>query len=504
MAVTYKYQQNFYGGASSGYVKYNIAPDIYATRLADGETFTVTGQAYDSTAKPVSVSLECVFPDYPGEAPELGRVSVSANRGAAFTFTVRCTLRRPSDASSRLFSFVPGFTVWGSGGGTSTVSGTVARGLTHRVSPVITALALEDTNETALSMGTLVQKHSVLRCASAVRTDPLDTTTAVKNRTLTIGGKTWRVEGDSAILPESSDFAGDTEYELAVTDTRGLTAVSRGMLHFAPYTPPRVADFSIERCAAETLDSGETVYALDDESPFVWLNLEADVTGINGRNSFTAVISAENLSFTVAAGQDGGRILLEHCRDAVTGEFSVSREWLFTLALADRFESVSYQCRIAASGAIFNIERTGAAVGMRSTGKESNPLFEVAYPAVFYAGLFDGEGNELGANSYSSGERLIGSWFGKPLYRKVREVYSLSTSAADPSRIDMGIRPSRVVNICGFVKTNSYGDIPVNCYHSSAIRAFARPDGLTGSIVAYAGTGCSNSGAVFIVDYTKT
>jgi hypothetical protein len=43
--MAYAYQQNMFDGASYGYVKYNISPDL-GTVVSPGTTITITGQAY--------------------------------------------------------------------------------------------------------------------------------------------------------------------------------------------------------------------------------------------------------------------------------------------------------------------------------------------------------------------------------------------------------------------------------------------------------------------------
>ena len=40
--ATYAYQQNMFDGASAGYVKYNISPDL-GTVVSAGTTITITG-----------------------------------------------------------------------------------------------------------------------------------------------------------------------------------------------------------------------------------------------------------------------------------------------------------------------------------------------------------------------------------------------------------------------------------------------------------------------------
>ena len=44
--MAYAYQQNMFDGASYGYVKYNISPDL-GTVVSPGTTITITGQAFD-------------------------------------------------------------------------------------------------------------------------------------------------------------------------------------------------------------------------------------------------------------------------------------------------------------------------------------------------------------------------------------------------------------------------------------------------------------------------
>ena len=56
MMAVYAYQQNDRGGASTGYVRYNVSPDV-GQSVAPGEVITVSGQAFHRGAAHACASV---------------------------------------------------------------------------------------------------------------------------------------------------------------------------------------------------------------------------------------------------------------------------------------------------------------------------------------------------------------------------------------------------------------------------------------------------------------
>lgn len=81
--ATYKYQQNFFDGASYGYVKYNITPD-FGTYVAPDETITITGQMYNNVNKTRCIEVGT----YVNGASRITYINKTVNKGSVATFTM--------------------------------------------------------------------------------------------------------------------------------------------------------------------------------------------------------------------------------------------------------------------------------------------------------------------------------------------------------------------------------------------------------------------------------
>lgn len=82
-------------------------------------------------------------------------------------------------------------------------------------------------------------------------------------------------------------------------------------------------------------------------------------------------------------------------RTAITGSYANTSNHAFTVTLADSFTAVVVQLTVPKAGGIFNIERTGVAMGMRSSGTQAQPLTESAYPVHCYAGVWGEDGKRI-------------------------------------------------------------------------------------------------------------
>ena len=107
--MAYAYQQNVWDGASYGYVKYNISPDL-GTVVSAGTTITITGQAYfkNRANKSIEVSTEA------GNTYRSSFVNINIPKATATTFTLRFHMWELSDAwgSTRVVTAPINFTLW--------------------------------------------------------------------------------------------------------------------------------------------------------------------------------------------------------------------------------------------------------------------------------------------------------------------------------------------------------------------------------------------------------
>ena len=106
--MAYAYQQNMFDGASYGYVKYNISPDL-GTVVSPGTTITITGQAYFKNRANKSVEVSTTA----GATYRSSFVNVNIPKATATTFTLRFQMWELSDAwgSSRVVSAPLNFTL---------------------------------------------------------------------------------------------------------------------------------------------------------------------------------------------------------------------------------------------------------------------------------------------------------------------------------------------------------------------------------------------------------
>lgn len=390
--------------------------------------------------------------------------------------------------------------------GSETVSNwteTQLRLVRERYAPQISA-AWNDLTDIHSRFGVYVQGKSRLRCSITVTLDTAaDPAIASASRLLNIGGVMY-TSGDGTFEVPTEALSGSNAYTLSVTDSYGQTGTAAGTLTVTAYRAPELTRLEIQRYVERTSETGAVYYEADDDGNRVWVTMNGAVSPVNGKNATTVTVNYAGADHALTSYSDGRAFSFDRDRSLITAQFAESQEWALTVTVSDMFGAASYAVLLPKAGAIFSIEKGGVAVGMRCTGTQTDRRFQCAYPATFTAGIFDADGKPIGGNKAEyilDTEQEVGTFFGQKLYRKCAQISSLSTSSSSPTSVDMGITPAHIVRIDGYVSTNSYGDLPINCYHSSSVRAFCRPDGVTGKLIAY--TGSSNSGAVIIVEYTK-
>ena len=209
--------------------------------------------------------------------------------------------------------------------------------------------------------------------------------TAVRRRLL-LAGEEYLLGGDGAELGEVN-LSGSVDYTLEVTDSHGLTGSFSGRLALLPYAAPKISGLAFERYSVHVSPQGESLYEPDDGSDTVRVTAKGAVSALNGLNAWT--LEAEYSDgetqgqALLASGADGRALSYENDRQLFGALLSESRTWSVRVTLTDQFESAVYDVAVPKAGGLFNIERGGVAVGMRSTGTRTDKKFEVNYPAVF-------------------------------------------------------------------------------------------------------------------------
>lgn len=144
--MAYAYQQNMWDGASYGYVKYNITPDL-GTVVSAGTTITITGQAYfkNRTNKSIEVSTEA------GSTYRAAYVNVNIAKATVTNFTLSFPMWELSSdwGTSRVVSAPLNFTLWsaancdGDGDQTMNPNLQAISYLTYRISPAAKQVGFE-------------------------------------------------------------------------------------------------------------------------------------------------------------------------------------------------------------------------------------------------------------------------------------------------------------------------------------------------------------------------
>ena len=155
--MAYAYQQNVWDGASYGYVKYNISPDL-GTIVSAGTTITITGQAFfkNRVNKSIEVSTSA------SSSYRFAYVNVNIPKATVTNFTLQFQMWELSEewGTTRIVDAPISFTMWsdanasGNGDGTVNPNLQAISYLTYRISP---AAKLVDFERYALSGSSYVK-----------------------------------------------------------------------------------------------------------------------------------------------------------------------------------------------------------------------------------------------------------------------------------------------------------------------------------------------------------
>lgn len=258
-----------------------------------------------------------------------------------------------------------------------------------RTAPVISGISWSESGTTHISrFGNPVQGKTIPVLSFSVALDTAaDPGITVGNRQITIDGKTYTPGTNSCTLAVIT-ASGSVAFSITVTDSYGQTATYSGSVTVLAYTPPSLTGLDINRYASYLDSGGHTVYELDDDGNKLWFDGSITVqTALgSGTNSWTLkIIPSGGTAITTVSNSSTASVTYTHQRTFLTGNYDNSISYDFTVTLSDQLTTKTYEVNVPKAGGYFNIEKSGVAVGMRSTGTENSKLFECAYPAKFYA-----------------------------------------------------------------------------------------------------------------------
>ncbi|MCR4622682.1 MAG: hypothetical protein K5663_11435 [Clostridiales bacterium] len=408
IAVTYTPKSKIHGYATASDGT-SIYYGIDADNLAQGEKMPV--RLYFTAKQAVTSVSFNILGNHGGNGYRL--VSKTASAGGVWdsTFTFTLPTSDPSEWTQRISSSTSiDIVITYKGSDNFVETGYVTTSLKlvrERIAPAL-SLTFTDTSDVYTDFGVYVQRQSDFSAAASVTLDTgADSGNAVTSLTLTINGNKYGAVNsvfDVGTLP----FSGSVPWTLEAKDSYGVTGSISGNLTLAPWAPPSLTSIAPERYSAEVDTGGQTVYYPDDGGVDIRISLAGSVTPVNGLNAWTLVMTAasgqDTYTRTLLTGTDGQAISLTEDRSVFNAQLAANRNWAVTLTLSDSFVSVVYDgIVIPKAGAIFNIEKTGVAVGLRSTGTEDDPLFQVAYRTYLNGPLAIASLVRLNGRAYDTG-----------------------------------------------------------------------------------------------------
>lgn len=326
--------------------------------------------------------------------------------------------------------------------------------LYERIAPVISNVRFTDKNPInpyEKYGGYVLGGQSVPEIAGVVQLDPLDPnlTATHKIEITTVidpgGTNTTReliasVEGKypdtlALVLPEHIQYDlssgnGLCEYHYTITDSAGNSSSEMGYIFLYDYNLPVLTGVTglatVERYVEKVSDDGTVSYPASEDGEQLRVSYALDVSaiGFTIRNNWTmdvryGIDGAEGYT-DITAARDGSDLDSGECaqdRTLLEGiVFPASSRWYVTLTVTDDLgNSVQLTGYIDKAGGYANIEKHGAAIGMRTTATADHKKFEVArgYESIFYGGI-------RGVNILTSEEvDTGGKWLnGKTIYAK--------------------------------------------------------------------------------------
>ena len=383
--------------------------------LAYGESCSLT-----VTARPALAVTKVTVEIRPGTLSAVATYStdrsIAANGAASMAYTLSIPADMNTAMSSRINAAQIRITFTGANGTTYT-SGWVSavnsgdsqtfKLLKTRSAPAISAVTWGESGTSHLSAyGSLIAGKTIPTLSFTVTLDTdADSGIGYQSRVLVLDDKSYTLSANSGTLQPISE-SGTVSYTITVTDSYGQVGTLSGSVTALAYTPPTLSGVAISRYVASLNTQGQTIYELDDDGTSLWFDAEITVqTSLgSGTNKWSLKITpAGGTAINVLTNSSLATKTYNHDRTVLTATYANTSTFDFTIELSDAFTTVTYQVSVPKAGGIFNIETTGVAVGMRSTGTEENPLFEVAYESRFNAIVYDRNGNEISGTPDDTG-----------------------------------------------------------------------------------------------------
>jgi len=336
----------------------------------------------------------------------------------------------------------------------STQQGSVSDFLYRRIAPVISGVRFADKNPVdpyGKYDGYVLGGQSIPEITGIVQLDPLDPNLTAKHkieiltiaepgstgadRELIVDASAGLAETLRPVLPERVGYSdaninSECDCRYTVTDSAGNSAVWTEHIRLYNYDTPRLVNLAgfpvAERYIERVGDDGAVSYPTSEDGEQLRVSYALTVSaigstirnnwimdvryGIDGAENYTEIAAARNGSDLDSGDRAQDRTLLEGMI------FPASSRWFVTLIVTDdlgnRVQLTGYTNK---AGGYANIEKHGAAIGMRTTATADHKKFEVArgYESIFYGGI-------RGVNILTSEEVDTGGrWLnGKTVYAK--------------------------------------------------------------------------------------
>ena len=236
--------------------------------------------------------------------------------------------------------------------------------------------------------------------------------------------------------------SGSVAYTITVTDSYGQTGTLSGTITVLAYTAPTLRNVAINRYITTVNSGGSTIYELDDDGTSLWFDAEITVQTFlgSGTNKWSLKITpAGGTTINAVTNSSTGSVTYTHNRMFITGSYANTSSFDFTVELSDAFTTITYQVTVPKAGGILNIETTGVAVGMRSTGTDSQPLFQSAYPAHFLGGAYGADGNRIDVSDDTGWQALM----------------LVNSTSYDSTTMPMARRRNKIIYVKGAIKLNA-------------------------------------------------
>lgn len=254
----------------------------------------------------------------------------------------------------------------------------------QRIAPTITAVWSDSTSMKS-TFGEFVQSASHITCTITVSVDTeADSTTYITARTLTINDNTY-TSGNGTFEIGSLNISGSVPFTINATDNFGTVGSLIGSITLLAYAQPTLTAVSMERYDI-------TQMVPDETSDRVVTSLTGSITSLASANAWTMTATYTNgvtsNTVTILSGNDGRTLSYTNSASLFQYTLANSYDWNVVITITDVISTVSYEIVVPKTGAIFNIEVNGVAVGMRSSSTAQTPKFETDYESHFYKPVY--------------------------------------------------------------------------------------------------------------------